>query len=202
MPDRFAGAMANAKARRLAELYGEIRRDELYRNDRMGQIFVPGVGPTDSRAVLVGEAPGREEEILRLPFVGAAGRNLNALLQSIDWSRDSVFITNLLKYRPLTAQRGNRKPSVRESRYALPFLLRELQVLAPQVVVCLGSSAAAVLLDCPQLKMTQSNGQLFAAHGMEVFVTYHPSPLNYNNPAKKQTMQAAFARLRTLVHLG
>jgi uracil-DNA glycosylase len=165
----------------------------------MGSIFVPGDGSTASPLVLVGEAPGREEEILRRPFVGAAGQNLGRLLLGVGWSREQAFITNLLKYRPLTALGGNRKPSVREARYALPYLLRELRILGPRLVVCLGSSAAVMLLGAPHLKMARANGQCFEEHGMKILVTYHPSPFNHNHPAKKQAMEAAFARLDSLL---
>jgi uracil-DNA glycosylase len=193
-----SNSVGNRKVQQLDDLYREIQTDGFYRNDQMGSVFVPGVGSTASPLVLVGEAPGREEEILRRPFVGAAGQNLSKLLLGVGWSREQTFITNLLKYRPLTAQGGNRKPSVREARYALPYLLRELRILGPRVVVCLGSSAAAMLLEDPHLKMARANGQFFAAQGMEILVTYHPSPFNHNHPARKQALEAAFARLGPL----
>jgi uracil-DNA glycosylase family 4 len=105
--------MNKRKTGGLNKLYEEIRDDKYYRTPKMGRVFVPGTGPIlNAPIVLVGEAPGREEEKQQKPFVGPAGKNLNTLLQSIGLSREQVFITNLLKYRPLTPSGGNRSPSV------------------------------------------------------------------------------------------
>jgi DNA polymerase len=191
--------MGSDKVRRLTQIYMKIQQDPGYRNDRMGTVFVPGAGHADSPLVLIGEAPGREEELLRRPFVGAAGRNLDRLLHDIGLSREQVFISNLLKYRPLDAKGGNRKPSRQESRYALPYLIEELAALAPRLVVCLGSSAAAMLLDEPYLNMNRANGALFEKQGMKILVTYHPSPFNYSNPKKREALHRAFAHLRDIV---
>ena len=191
--------MLGHRGRQLQQLYLEIQGDKLYRTERMGVVFVPGAGSVGSSVVLVGEAPGREEEIRRQPFVGAAGNNLNTLLRHARWVREELFITNLVKYRPLTAQGGNRKPSLKESRYALASLLRELAILNPRMVVCLGSSAASVLTGQSGLKMTEVNGRDFPWDNRTLFVTYHPSPLNYNNPHKNREMFKAFERLRALV---
>jgi uracil-DNA glycosylase len=191
--------MVGGRGEQLDRLYLEVQGDQHYRNEAMGVVFVPGVGNPQSPVVLVGEAPGREEEIQRRPFVGAAGTNLDILLRRIPWTRDDVFITNLIKYRPLTAQGGNRKPSLKEGRYALSFLIRELAILEPRLVVCLGSSAASVLLGWPGLKMASVNGRDFGWHNRTLFVTYHPSPLNYNNPQRRREMIEAFERLRQFV---
>jgi DNA polymerase len=191
--------MDGTKEQQLQRLYREVQKDNRYRHERMGPVFVPGAGNTQSAVVLVGEAPGREEEIQRLPFVGSAGENLNTLLRFVQWVREELFITNLVKYRPFTTKGGNRKPSLQESRYALGYLLRELAILNPQLVVCLGNSAASVLLGQPGLKMTSMNGKDFPWNNRTLFVTYHPSPLNYNNPHRRREMLKAFERLRELV---
>jgi uracil-DNA glycosylase len=191
-----------AREEQLAKLYREIRRDPRCRNERMGTVFVPGSGDVYSAVVLVGEAPGREEEVREQPFVGAAGDNLNTLLRHVQWARERLFITNLVKYRPFTAQGSNRKPSPQESRYALGYLLRELAILDPQWVVCLGISAASVLLGRPAMKMASVNGKEFLWQRKTLFITYHPSPLNYNNPHRRGEMLRAFERLRELAQLG
>jgi DNA polymerase len=166
----------------------------------VGTVFVPGWGSLeDGRLLLVGEAPGREEERLQQPFVGAAGKNLTRLLEKIGLARQDVYITNLMKFRPLTPKGGNRSPTAREQRHALPHLLEELRILSPSLVVCLGLSAARALLEDPGLKMSASNGALFHAHSFRVFVTYHPSPLNYLTLAKRQALQAAFSRIESLL---
>jgi DNA polymerase len=189
--------MSEEKACELNKLYKEIRADSHYRTSGMGSVFVPGTGPvTAAPIVLVGEAPGREEEKQQRPFVGQAGKNLNLLLQSIGLSPEQLFITNLLKYRPLTPKGGNRCPTAKESRNALPYLLRELTILAPRLVVCLGLSSAKALLEDGELKMGDANGRTFQRHGFKILVTYHPSPLNFLIPAKKEAMQKAFQQLK------
>ena len=180
--------MVLTREQQLQQLYQELQKDRHYRSHRMGTIFVPGAGNAYSSVVLVGEAPGREEEQQRLPFVGRAGQNLNALLDYVGWGRDRLFITNLVKYRPLSATGGNRKPTLGESRHALSYLLRELTILDPQWVISLGSSAAAVLLGRPGLKMLDVNGKVLPWNSRRLFVTYHPSPLNYNNPYRRQEL--------------
>lgn len=179
---------------------GELALAEQGAADRLlGTILVPGSGNPNSAVVLVGEAPGRDEEKLKRPFVGAAGKNLDQLLDPIGLARDRLFITNLIKFRPYTAAGRNRKPSVRESRLALPFLRRELEILDPTVVVCLGAAAASALLGRPNLNMRQANGSHRDLDGRTLFVTYHPSPFNFCNPTRRAALFAAFTDLGKLV---
>lgn len=186
---------ATDRQRGLARLYAAIQTDPLSQGEGMGSVFVPGVGPLGGGVpVLVGEAPGREEERRREPFVGAAGRNLNGLLDGCGWSRDGVFITNLLKYRPVNTSGANRSPTLSEGRHALGYLLEELTLLEPQFVVCLGLSAARVLLGDGGLRMEKANGAWFVSHGFRITVTYHPSPLNFNVPFKREALIRAFQR--------
>ncbi len=187
------------KSRRLENLYEKIRKDPLYRTESMGDVFVPGKGSLqDASLVFIGEAPGRDEERARSPFVGPAGRNLTSLLDGIGISRDAVFITNLVKYRPMTAKGENRSPSAAESRHALPYLLEELEILVPRIVVCLGLSSAKAVLGNPALKMGEANGLVFPWRGVEMLVTYHPSPYNYKSPEKREAMRGAFDKLKAL----
>lgn len=184
------------KARRLELLYEAIRRDPGYRSDSMGNVFVPGRGLFAGRPLtFIGEAPGRDEERQQAPFVGPAGRNLNELLGGIGVPRETVFITNLVKYRPFTPTGDNRNPTPVESRRALPYLLEELDILTPRLVVCLGLSSAKALLEDTNLKMGRANGTTFSGHGLQILVTYHPSPFNYRNPVKREAMTAAFSTL-------
>jgi DNA polymerase len=165
----------------------------------MGGVFVPGVGSLAGGVpVLVGEAPGREEELRREPFVGQAGQNLGALLAQIGWSRDVVFLTNLLKYRPIDAAGANRTPTGSEGRHALSYLLEELTILEPSLVVCLGLTAGRILLEDPGLKMGRVNGSLFFRHGYRIAVMYHPSPFNYHVPSKRAALVEAFRQLKLL----
>ena len=177
-------------------LYARIRKDPAYRSKAMGTVFVPGAGDPEAGVVFVGEAPGRDEERLGAPFVGAAGRNLTALLEGAGLTREGVFITNLVKYRPLTTTHGNRRPTPAEARRALPYLLEELAILAPRLVVCLGAAAAEALLARRPLRMAEANGGVFSAAGLRLLVTYHPSPFNWLSPEKRRAMREAFERIR------
>ena len=184
---------------RLERLYARIQADPLSRNGRMGSVFVPGVGPL-VRGIpeLVGEAPGRQEEQRREPFVGQAGQNLNVLLASCGWSREAVFITNLVKFRPIGAAGANRSPTLSEGHHALTYLLEELEILQPSLVVCLGLSAARILLDDRGLKMGQANGKWFSGRGYQIAATYHPSPFNFHVPSKREALFKAFQRFKDL----
>lgn len=168
----------------------------------MGRVFVPGEGAVDGhRLVLIGEAPGRDEEKFQRPFVGAAGRNLTRLLNEIGLIRQDVYITNLVKFRPMTARGSNRSPTVLEQRRAIADLREELEILLPDLVVCLGLPAAKTLLGDPGLKMNIVNGLSFRQLSYQTIVTYHPSPLNYCSPAKRDALHAAFLRIRSMLAL-
>jgi DNA polymerase len=187
------------KTIRLEDLYAAIQNDPLYRSELMGTVFVPGSGSLHNEPVVfVGEAPGKDEEKAQRPFVGAAGKNLNELLHAIGLSRSEVFITNLIKYRPRNPDGSNRAPRPNESRVALPYLLTELEILSPSLVVCLGLSAAKALLEKPALKMSEANGALYMRDNLRVFVTYHPSPYNYLLEEKRRALKDAFYRIQNL----
>jgi len=173
-------------------LYSRIRGDGAYRSDRMSDVFVPGRGPVDRGGiVMVGEAPGRREEELGRPFAGAAGRNLDALLKVGGLLRDEIFITNVIKYRPVTSAGGNRNPSPGERAKALPYLLEELEILGPRLTVCLGLCPAGAVLGGRPV-MGEVNGMVFDRHGMRILVTYHPSPFNYMIGWKREAMERVF----------
>lgn len=184
------------RARRLEELYAGMRRDPQYRNTRMADTFVPGCGSLgDELVVLIGEAPGRNEELTGRPFVGAAGRNLDALLDVAGLSRSSLFITNVIKYRPVSPDGGNRNPTGAERRRALPYLIEELRILSPRLAVCLGLCPARTLIG-EDIGMRQANGTVFRRFDTDMLVTYHPSPFNYMIAQKREEMRRAFTVLR------
>jgi uracil-DNA glycosylase family 4 len=190
---------ASTRAGRLQELYSRIRKDPDYRSSGMADIFVPGRGTLEGRRiVLVGEAPGRNEEKTGLPFIGAAGKNLDMLLGIAGLLRADVFITNVIKYRPITSDGKNRNPSLSESRKALPFLLEELEILSPRLVVCLGLCPARTLLE-KNLAMRDMNGNVFRKNGLDLLVAYHPSPFNFMIAEKREEMSRVFSMIRGIV---
>ncbi|HTR77435.1 MAG TPA: uracil-DNA glycosylase [Gemmatimonadaceae bacterium] len=141
---------------------------------------VPGEGHPKARLMLVGEAPGATEDETGRPFVGAAGQLLTKILQAIALERDDVFICNVLKHRPP----GNRNPLPEEVRACRPYLLRQIELIGPQVIIALGTFAAQTLLDT-KLTIGKLRGQVHRYYGVPLVVTYHPAAL-LRNPAWKR----------------
>jgi len=143
---------------------------------------VPGEGNPQARFVVVGEAPGQTEDELGRPFVGKSGDLLTKILEAIGFKREDVFICNVLKHRPP----GNRNPSSEEIHACRPFLLRQLELLEPKVILCVGTFAAQTLLatDAPIGKL---RGVVHRYHGIPLVATYHPAALlrnpNWKRPA-------------------
>ena len=131
--------------------------------------FVPGEGDPDARVVLVGEAPGANEDRLGRPFVGAAGRFLDTLLAEAGLSREDVFITNVLKSRPP----GNRDPRADEVAHHWPWLERQLAIIAPKLVVPLGRHALARF--AADAKISEVHGTAIEGGGHALFPLYHPA---------------------------
>jgi len=134
-------------------------------------------GNPRARLVVVGEAPGANEDRTGLPFVGAAGKLLDLMLASIDLSRkDSVYICNVLKCRPP----GNRNPQPEEIRACAPFLRRQLELVQPEALLAVGTFAAQLLTssDAPLGKL---RGEVHSYQGIPLVVTYHPAALLRNS---------------------
>jgi DNA polymerase len=144
-------------------------------------IFVFGTGNPQARQVFIGEAPGQEEERLRQPFVGPAGELLNKSLTAMGLTRQEVYITNVVKYRPGTGDgeqgSANRKPNPREIAACLPILEKELAILQPEVLVALGGSALAALTGNPDARIGQERGKFLTFKNIPLMPTFHPSYL-------------------------
>jgi uracil-DNA glycosylase len=133
---------------------------------------VPGEGNPISDVLLVGEGPGAREDATGRPFVGPAGKLLEELLGSIGWQRADVFIANVVKCRPP----GNRTPEPDEVATCAPFLFRQIEAIAPKVIVALGSPAAKTLLGT-KVGITQLRGNWGRFRGIPVMPTFHPAYL-------------------------
>lgn len=131
---------------------------------------VPGVGPLDATLIIIGEAPGRQEDIEGQPFVGAAGRLLTTLLEGADIKRSSVFITNVIKCRPPE----NRPPDPTERDACRPFLLQQLELIKPRIICLAGRVPTEVFLG-PQVSMNTMHGKSYDRGGRTYFVMYHPA---------------------------
>ena len=141
---------------------------------------VPGEGDPRARLVCVGEAPGAKEDETGRPFVGQAGQLLTKILGAIDLTREQVFICNVLKHRPP----GNRNPRPEEVEACSPYLIRQLELIKPKVIVAFGTFAAQTLLQT-KTPLGQLRGLVHRYHGIPLIVTYHPAAL-LRNPAWKR----------------
>ena len=137
---------------------------------------VPGVGPADARIMIVGEAPGQNEDLQGEPFVGAAGKLLDQLLNGIGLSRADVFITNILKCRPP----GNRDPQPAEVESCSPYLEQQLRLIKPEVVLILGRHALARLLPGHD-SVSRVHGRIIEKDGVSYIPIYHPAAALYNS---------------------
>jgi len=141
---------------------------------------VPGEGDPKAELVCVGEAPGAKEDETGRPFVGPAGQLLTKILAAIDLTREQVFICNVLKHRPP----GNRNPRPEEIEACSPYLIRQLELIKPKVIVAFGTFAAQTLLNT-KAPIGQLRGLVHRYHGTPLVVTYHPAAL-LRNPAWKR----------------
>jgi DNA polymerase len=179
-PAATAAGGADSLAAIRADL-GDCQRCPLGRTRRN---LVFGVGNPSARLVLVGEAPGREEDERGEPFVGEAGRLLDRILLAMGLSRDEVYICNVLKCRPP----NNRDPEATEVACCEPFLVRQLAAIRPQVIVALGRFAIQTLLQS-KAPISRLRGSWQQYHGIPLMPTYHPAYL-LRNPAGKRDVWA------------
>ena len=146
--------------------------------------FVFGVGNPNADIVVIGEAPGADEDRTGEPFVGLAGQLLNKILAAINLRREDVYIANILKSRPP----GNRTPERFEVEQCIPYLLKQLELIRPKFILALGLTAANTLLG-RKSKMSELRGELHDYFGIKVLVTYHPAALLRNPQWKRQTWE-------------
>jgi DNA polymerase len=191
------------KEEQLEELRRKIAAEHLPLKE--GHRLVFGKGNPDARIMFIGEAPGEKEDEKGVPFVGSAGKELDDLLGSIDLSIDDVYIANILKYRPP----GNRDPVGEEIESHTPFLVDQIKIINPKVIVTLGNFATRfVLADFDCNKMDKVDG-ITKVHGKikqvklddSVFLvmpTYHPAAILYNRSLRKE-IEEDFVVLKNIV---
>ncbi|HEY4129770.1 MAG TPA: uracil-DNA glycosylase family protein [Gemmatimonadaceae bacterium] len=145
---------------------------------------VPGEGNPNADFMCVGEAPGATEDETGRPFVGAAGQLLTKILAAINLKREDVYICNVLKHRPP----GNRNPRPEEVIACSPYLIRQIELIKPKVILALGTFAAQTLLDT-KLSIGKLRGQVHRYYGVPLVVTYHPAALLRNPGWKRPTWE-------------
>ncbi|MBK1818143.1 uracil-DNA glycosylase [Luteolibacter yonseiensis] len=140
--------------------------------------MVFSTGNPEARVMLVGEAPGYQEEREREPFVGPAGQKLNDILKAMGIAREEVYISNIVKFRPATAKQttNNRKPTPEEMEACMPFVRAEIGIVKPECIIALGGTAAEGLLRL-EGSVTSMRGKWHEISGTPLRVTYHPSYL-------------------------
>ena len=168
--------MANNKVSSdsLEKIASEVIGCPLCKRSRSRINAVPGEGQLSSKIILIGEAPGKNEDEQGKPFVGAAGRVLNQALEKADIKRDEVFITNVVKCRPP----GNRVPENDERSICSQYLYREISLIAPKIICILGSTAYSSILGGKSI--TKNRGKIVERNGLKYFLTIHPAAAIYN----------------------
>lgn len=160
--------------------------------------LVFGYGNPDSEIVFIGEAPGKNEDLQGKPFVGAAGKFLDEMLASIDMKRDDVYISNIVKYRPP----NNRDPSPEEKKAFWPYLIREISVIKPKIIVTLGRHSMENFL--PTQRISQIHGQpkriTLGSSKIVILPLFHPAAALYNG-AMRQTLIEDFSSIPEIINI-
>lgn len=188
--------MENKQAQ-LEQIAADIREKNVCPDlAKQAKNLVMGDGNLDSDIVFIGEAPGKNEDETGLPFVGAAGRFLNEMLAAAGLERKDVYITNIVKYRPP----NNRDPLPEEKAAFWPYLLKQLQVIDPKVVITLGRHSMEYFL--PGMKIGEIHGQpkrvQFGDHKIVIMPLFHPAAALYNG-SLRQTLIDDFLKVPTVI---
>lgn len=155
-----------------------------------GVVF--GEGDEHAGLMFVGEAPGADEDRLGRPFVGAAGRLLDKILKAAGFIRDAVYITNIAKCRPP----GNRVPKKDEAETCFTYLVRQIELIQPRIIVPLGTLATQFLVH-RDARVTAVRGQIFEKGGIKILPTFHPAAL-LRDPQKKKTIWQDFKNIKEI----
>ena len=181
VPVSIARSPAEALAA-IREDLGECTRCKLHAQGRKQIVF--GVGNPSAELMFVGEAPGADEDEQGVPFVGRAGQLLTKMIEAMGFSRDDVYIANVLKCRPP----GNRDPHPDEVTSCEPFLFRQVDTIGPKVIVALGKFAAQTLLKT-QDPISRLRGRVYEYRGAKLIPTFHPSFLLRSPGYKREAWQ-------------
>jgi DNA polymerase len=159
-----------------------LANEDLKKHVRSGKNLVFGVGNLDAEIFFCGEAPGTDEEIQGIPFVGRAGQLLTKIIGAMGLSRETVYISNIMNWRPeMNGETGNRPPTQEEMQFCLPYLIEQVEIIQPKVIVALGATAVSGLLGYDKSrKMSTIRGQWHEFCNIPLMITFHPSYLLRN----------------------
>ncbi len=183
------------KQRLLDQIKADIIKNNVCPNlAKTATNLVMGEGNPDAEVVFIGEAPGKNEDEQGLPFVGAAGKFLNEMLAGVGLERQDVYITNIVKYRPP----NNRDPEPAEKEAFWPYLLRQLKVIQPKLVVTLGRHSMEYFL--PGQKISQIHGEAKRRGDLVIMPLFHPAAALYNG-SMRATLVDDFTKIPKLIEL-
>ena len=186
-------ASAADRLRLIREDLGDCTRCKLH-GGRTTLVF--GVGSPDADLMFVGEAPGRDEDLQGIPFVGRAGQLLTRIIESIDLRREDVYIANVIKCRPP----DNRNPAPDEVRTCEPFLFAQVDAIRPRIIVALGSFAARALLRTEDA-ISKLRGRVYDYRGAKLIPTFHPAFL-LRSPERKRDVWEDMKKIRSMLRAG
>lgn len=181
------------RAEQLKQIHDEVQkctRCPLYKTAHQG---VPGEGSVMAQVFFIGEGPGAEEDKQGRPFVGAAGKFLTQMIESVGWKREDVFIGNVVKHRPP----DNRDPEPEEIDACYPYLERQLEIIQPKIIVLLGRHAMGRFLPS-NFKISQEHGKLFRRNGRYYVPLYHPAAALYQGSLRR-VLEDDFRRLPKMI---
>lgn len=188
-----SAATAEERLRLIREELGDCTRCRLH-GGRTTLVY--GVGNPDAALMFVGEAPGRDEDLQGIPFVGRAGQLLTRIIEAIDLRRDDVYIANVIKCRPP----DNRNPQPDEVRTCEPFLFAQIDAIRPRVIVAMGSFAARTLLRTEDA-ISRLRGRVFEFRGARLIPTFHPAFL-LRSPDRKRDVWEDMKKVRSILRDG
>ena len=199
-----AAPTGGAAAQRIAALAAQAEKwDPARRLGTLRETMVFSTGNPEADLMFVGEAPGYQEELQREPFVGAAGQKLNDILKAMGMARESVYISNIVKFRPAMAGQttNNRKPTAEEMASCLTFVRAEVEIVKPRCIVALGATAAEGLLGLTG-SVAAMRGKWHEFAGIPARVTYHPAYLLHNNSGAQDKRRVWEDMLEVMEKLG
>ena len=185
------GAPAATQLVRIREELGDCTRCKLH-GGRTTLVF--GVGNPDADLMFVGEAPGRDEDLQGIPFVGRAGQLLTKIIEAIDLRREDVYIANVIKCRPPQ----NRNPERDEVDTCEPFLFAQIDAIKPRVIVGLGSFAVRTLLRDDKTPISKARGRVYNFRGAKLIPTFHPAFL-LRSPDRKRDVWEDMKKARSIL---
>ena len=183
-PSRDNPGAAADRAAQLNQFYEAIKDCRKCALAQHRTNFVFGTGNPEATLMFIGEGPGREEDEQGIPFVGPAGKILDRMISKLGFTREEVYIGNVVKCRPPQ----NRDPLEEEVQSCLPYLQKQIEIIQPRYLFCLGRVAAAAILKTTQ-SLSLLRGKIHDYQGIKVFVTYHPAALLRNRQLFWETFE-------------